>query len=298
MSSFNTLVLSGGGIKGVITLGALQYLMDQYLLQGVTKFIGTSVGALLCYLLAIGYTPMEIIVYLCTTKLENNFKFFDVLSLTKGQGAISYNAIQERLEKMTIEKIGKFLTLGELKAKYSKTLICTAYNLTDGKLEYLTPDNNPDMPCLTAIRLSSNLPLIFEKYKYMGKYYIDGGVVENFPISYPDITKDEKVFGIVITGETKVENTTNILNYIYDLIYIPQELLTTMLIDKANSTLDCKILKINTKPKLSAFNLNISHIEKLNLFSRGYGKAKKFCNAGSRKSQKETAPTQESHTEE
>lgn len=273
MSSFDTLVLCGGGVKGIITLGALQYAIDQYLLQSVNKYIGTSIGAIICYLLAIGYTPIELIVQLCTMKLDS-FKFFDILSLTQNKGAMSFNSIQEHLERLTVEKIGKFITLGELQTKYKKTLICTSYNLTENKLEYLGPDTHPELPCITALKMSSNLPLIFEKFKYMGNYYIDGGIAENFPIELADKDLDKKIFGIMTFSKKTFENTTNVLEYAYELLYIPNDELTKIKIERASDR--CKILKINTKTHLKAYELNISSIDKLNMFSRGYNKAKKF----------------------
>lgn len=274
MSTFDTLVLCGGGMKGVITLGALQYAIDQYLIQSVTKYIGTSIGAVICYLLIIGYTPIEIIVQLCTAKLES-FKFFDVFSMTQGKGAMSFNSIQEYLEKMTVEKIGKFVTLGELKTKFRKDLICTTYNITDHKVEYLGPDNCPDLPCITALKMTTNLPLVFEKFKYMGKYYIDGGIADNFPIKMALTDKDEakKVLGIV-TFSSQNFDTSNILAYSYDLLNIPINELTRKTIDEIAN--HCQILKIDTKNGLRAFDMNVSSTDKLNMFSRGYKKAKKF----------------------
>ena len=60
---FDTIVLSGGSIKGIVTLGALQYAKENYLLENIKTYIGTSSGAIISYLLAIGYNPIEMIVY-------------------------------------------------------------------------------------------------------------------------------------------------------------------------------------------------------------------------------------------
>ena len=63
-NDFDTLVLCGSSIKCMTILGSLQYAYDHALLSKITKYIGTSSGSICCYLLAIGYTPIEIIVYL------------------------------------------------------------------------------------------------------------------------------------------------------------------------------------------------------------------------------------------
>ena len=73
---YDTLVLSGGSSKGIMTLGALQYLYDNFLLKNIKNYIGTSAGAMICYLLAIGYTPVEIIVYICKHQLLEKMQHF------------------------------------------------------------------------------------------------------------------------------------------------------------------------------------------------------------------------------
>src|SRR3990170_8230654 len=88
---YNTLVLSGGSIKGCCLLGALQYFYDKGQLSNITKYVGTSIGAIICYLLAIGYTPLELIVYTCT---KMSFQFiFNIVAMTQGSGATSYYKI-------------------------------------------------------------------------------------------------------------------------------------------------------------------------------------------------------------
>jgi hypothetical protein len=66
---FNAIVLSGGGIKGFGTLGGIQYLLDNNLLSDLKYYSGTSIGSIICYFLAIGYTPIEMIIYIISNKV-------------------------------------------------------------------------------------------------------------------------------------------------------------------------------------------------------------------------------------
>ena len=78
---YDTLVLPGGGIKGLILLGGVQYLIDNYYMKNIKNFVGTSIGSIIGYLLIIGYTPIEIFVYFQSpqgTKLLE--KLNDILS--------------------------------------------------------------------------------------------------------------------------------------------------------------------------------------------------------------------------
>ena len=109
--NFDTLVLSGGSTQGIIILGALQYAADNYLMTKIKTYVGTSVGSICGYLLAIGYDPVEIMVYLCTKQILEKMKHFNVVAMMNGNGATTFSHIHEQLEKMTIEKIGKLVTL-------------------------------------------------------------------------------------------------------------------------------------------------------------------------------------------
>jgi NTE family protein len=275
-ADFDTLVISGNSVKGIVTLGALQYATDNFLLNKITTLIGTSCGAMCCYLLAIGYTPIEIIVYICTNQLFEKLQQFNVIAMLNGSGASSFTTIQEQLEKMTISKVGKFLTLKDIKTMFNKTLICVSHNITTNKTEYLGPDNYPDLPCLIAIRMSSNLPLIFDHYKYDGSFWLDGGISNNFPIN-KGCELGNKILGIFVNREQEeFKVDSNILEYIYKLMFIPidksQEYMIDHSLEKYNKKDDTIILKLCFS-KFKFFDFSANSVDKLEMFSAGYQQA-------------------------
>lgn len=273
--NYDTLVLSGGGVKGILTLGALQCAYDNFLLQDINIYIGTSSGAIICFLFAIGYTPIEIVVYICTHQLMEKLQHFNVVAMLNGGGASSYTSIQEQLEKMTISKIGFLPTINDLKIRFNKTFICITYNETECIAEYLSPDTHPNLPCITALRMSSNLPLIFEKYKYGNNFYIDGGVSNNFPIDIGD-NLGEKILGIQhsIEYNNNSDELENILEYIYRLILIPIEQSQKLKLQKVSNKCNIVTLEYN-KINLLDFNFSINSKTKLDLFSEGYNQFQK-----------------------
>ena len=274
--SYDTLVLSGGSTKGIIILGSLQYLYDNFYLKEIKNYIGTSSGSIICFLLAIGYTPIEIIVYICTHQLLEKIQHFNVVAMINGGGASSFISIYEQLEKMTIEKIGYIPTFQDLKTKFDVNLTCITYNLTENKTEYLSVDNYPNLPCLIAIRMSSNLPLIFENFKYGKNLYVDGGISENFGIDIGDKI-GQRVLGIYLDSEGKhfnTENDINIIEYIYKLMFIPISQSTELKIK--NVSPKCKIIKLSSNSTTTFFDFKINSIEKLNLFSSGYQETKEI----------------------
>jgi len=273
--SFDTLVLSGGSTKGIIILGALQYLYDQNYLNEINNFVGTSCGALIGFLLAIGYTPIEIIVYICTNQLVEKVPHFNIVAMINGHGASSFSNIYEELEKMTIAKIGYIPTFADIKLKMKKNLYCFSFNITKNKEEIHCFENTPDMPCLIALRMSSNLPLVFENYKYGNDFYVDGGVCNNFPLDYAEKI-GKKIIGIYFSDEGNHFNSANdinILEFIYKLMFVPISQKTNSLVKNASSK--CKLINLKGT-KTTYFDFNINSVEKLNMFSCGYQESKEL----------------------
>jgi predicted acylesterase/phospholipase RssA len=285
-SNYDTIVLSGGSIKGFMILGAIHYLETNYLLNNIKTYIGTSIGSIISYLLAIGYTSLEIMLYISTNQIFDKLRNFNIVAIFNGGGAISFSPIQECIEKMTINKIGKLLTMKGLYDMFGKKLICVTYNNTKDCTEYLSYINYPDLPCLTALRMSSNLPLIFDTFKYMNCDYIDGGISDTFAIKYSE-NFGEKILGIYIdTPDTEKlclktkENTYSldsdkgILEYIYKLIFIPVKQAYNFKIQLTSKK--CTIVRLISNIDIKVFEFNISIQNRLDLFSLGYQQIKEI----------------------
>lgn len=276
MNNYDTIVLSGGSIKGFIILGALQYLYDNNLHHSIKTYIGTSIGSMISYFLCIGYTPLEIVIYICGHQLLEKLQNFNISDMLQGNGAASFSNIHDSLEKMTLSKIGYLPTLSNIKDRFGKTLIFTTYNISQDKIEYLSHETYPDLPCLSAIRMSSNLPMIFGDYRYGGSYYIDGGLGNNFPIDIGD-KYGEKILGLTLDDKTTdfMDIKYNFLEYVYKLMSIPVCQLINNKIENASKNNKCKILRLKYG-KINILNFNISPKQKLEMFSDGYNQIKEF----------------------
>lgn len=271
---YDTIVISGGALHGLSILGALQYIQENYYAKHVKNYYGTSVGAMICYLLAIGYTPTEIMVYICTHQIIEKMRDLNVAGVLNGAGLISYNSIQEHLERMTIEKIGKYITLGDVKRLYDINLTMTTYNVTKGCVEYLSSEKTPEIPCIVALRMTSNIPLIFEHFKYMNCYYIDGGVANNFPIDEA-CKHGGKILGVYLTYNSfKIKDVRDVglMSYLIKMFKFILSTSTNLKIEQASHT--CSLIKLDSKGE--GFNFDINSREKLDMFSVGYNTAKLY----------------------
>ena len=124
-----------------------------------------------------------------------------------------------------------------------------------------------------ALRMTANLPFVFEKFQYRGNYFIDGGAGNNFPLSQAE-KKGKRVLGLRVNNAKtlKKENQT-FLQYIYKVLCLPiQEVEKNQINNRANSTV---VVDIETPELITAFEFKFSNSAKMNLFSHGYSQMKK-----------------------
>ena len=68
------LVISGGGINGLGFIGIIKYLSENNLLNNIQHYVGTSAGAIIGYLLSIGYNFLEIYEFCTHFNYLHSFK--------------------------------------------------------------------------------------------------------------------------------------------------------------------------------------------------------------------------------
>jgi NTE family protein len=168
------LVLSGGGAKGFAHIGVIKALNEAGIVPDAIS--GVSAGAIAGALIADGHSPEAILDMFKETK---TYKYIEFIIPKRG------------LVKMTgIEKILK----KNLKAKtfedLSIPLFITATNLSDGKAEYYSKGE-----LLIRILASSTVPVLFMPVKMDNKTFVDGGVINNFPIE-PLENKCDFIIGV------------------------------------------------------------------------------------------------------
>lgn len=272
---YDTMVLSGGAARGFGLLGAIQYMQDQNKLQGIKKFIGTSIGSIIAYMICIGYSPTELMVILCQKHLlsEKMSSQVDLMNIFHGAGAVPFHILQEFLEKLTIHKIKRYITLQEISTRFQKELICCTYNATLCRLEYISSHTHPNLDCITALRMSSNLPFMFETFVYDDYRYIDGGLADNFPLS--QVKKEDIAIGIRVQStasskDDKPQEDNNIIKDIMKVLFIPMSRVEELTIEKTkmdNKEIDIISISI---PSYMSYRFNMTNTNKFDMFSKGY----------------------------
>jgi len=179
----NTLVLSGGGVKGIAYVGALQAYEEitKQEISSIQHVIGSSAGSITALLVALGYTTEKIkeITWTANFKdfMDTSGKIESGLCLISVYGYYRGEFMYEYLKGLIVEKVndgGNFINLGldpTLANIYEKTGIHLTVFTTDlannaSKIFSSTDPGTKNISAAYAVRTSASIPLFFDAMFY------------------------------------------------------------------------------------------------------------------------------------
>lgn len=184
------IVLSGGGIRGIAHLGVLKAFSN----LGITfhHISGTSAGAIAGAFFAAGIDPEEGLNIFLKTKL---WRFIRPALGSLGLINIERTAdlLKDYFPNNTIEKLKIPLTIA-------------AVNFSQGKLVYFN-----EGPLIRAVLASSCIPGVFKPIMIDGQMYVDGGILNNFPVE-PLMKDCDFIIGSSCNHLNPINKVTGITN--------------------------------------------------------------------------------------
>jgi predicted acylesterase/phospholipase RssA len=262
--SFNNLSLSSGGMNGLIILGALNFLHNINKLDNIKNYIGCSIGSLLSLLLVIGLIPFEINQLVIDIKNEKDFSHFDIQNLLSNFGVYSHNKLKDIISSMIMTKLDFIPTMKELYEITEKTFTCVVFNYTKYNIEYATHLTHPNVSCVDIVSASCCIPLIFDPVKINEDLYIDGGVLDPFPINYCKKTFQGNTLGLVLLYQ---EQDHTLLKYIDKLVFLNTTINKHKQFKKNIKEENICIINLENDNKTLKFNMDMT--EKLKMFAKG-----------------------------
>lgn len=257
---FDGVVLSGGAMKGIGQLGALHFHFSKGNLNCAEIFAGTSIGSAGAMLLSLDYTPFEIFSEIIDQKFVD-MTDPHILEFPSMWGVYDMNIFISNLERMVRAKVGSILTLEDHYKYTKKELIIIVHNVDTMEEEIFDWKTHPKCPITEAVRMSCNLPNIFQKIKYNGHYYADGGISNNYALSYIEkrYKYTKRLLGITVSGFDSDGNKDSYYAYNYKIFLAisrkMQELQNVGIQEKAHSielfvkNMDSHILEIDENDK-------------------------------------------------
>ena len=217
------LALSGGGIRGIAHAGALKALEDNNIKIDVIG--GTSSGALIGSLYALGYTPYYI--YILFKRYAKEIAGINSMPIINGIG----NYMMSKKVEITGLKTGRSLErtfndlanrkgvkeIGEIK---TMPIVIPAVDIKEAK-EYIFTNKVPEgenskkyiteIPVGKAVRASSSFPAVFCPCEFETHQFMDGGVLDNVPVIEVKKQGVDKVIAINFKSD-EVDSESNIMD--------------------------------------------------------------------------------------
>lgn len=208
------LVLSGGGAKGLAHIGVLKEIEKAGI--KIDYIGGTSMGAIVGGLYASGYTADELDSIFRGTNFDellqdfvprNNKTFYEKhndevyaltlpfqnlkISVPRGisKGMYNYNLISRLTNNVRYVR-----DFNELKIPF----LCIATNVETGEEVVFNKGSLP-----LALLASSAFPSLFSPVEIGGKYYIDGGVTNNYPVEEVRKMGADIIIGVDVQDDLK-----------------------------------------------------------------------------------------------
>lgn len=255
-----TLVLSGGSTKGLAHIGSIRILLELNMLSKLKRYVGTSVGGLIVALLCAGYTINELfreVMQLDFASLQqpNPRDMFTNLGMDTGERFVRL------LKRLISAKHDPNITLAQLHAKCKKSLHLTTACLNTGKLVVLNYATEPHLPLWKALRMTTSLPIMFAPVEHNGYLYVDGGCIDNFPMSL--FPSKHHTFGIMLHEPRNPTPVTNLEDFVRQMLIIMINNTCTSYVHNSAHTVTINL------PVTSAVNFSMSNAIKMQMHDLG-----------------------------
>ncbi|WP_028297167.1 patatin-like phospholipase family protein [Olivibacter sitiensis] len=172
------LTLSGGGLRGIGHIGAIKALEEHGMKPDIIS--GASAGAIIGAFYAAGYSPDEML------SIALRSTFFSPSSLRFRVGGIFNPDFLERLIKEHI--------LDNSFEALKIPLYVAVTDIVKGRTEYISQGELSKM-----LIASASIPFVFPYVNDGGKMFMDGGIMNNFPIE-PIKKKCTRLIGVHVNA--------------------------------------------------------------------------------------------------
>lgn len=221
------IVITGGGPSGLVSYGALKYLNKSgfWALKDIQSIHASSVGGIISAIILLDYEWEWLDDYFIKRPWEKIFDEFlgnDLFTILSNKGFDSRIFVSYILEPLLKAKdLSTDITLLDL---YNKTNVDLSLYATDlntnikMNTNIINKDTFPNMLLVEAIAITLAFPFIFKPIYIDTHCFIDGGVLNNFPLNF--CLKNNCELNEILAIKNKYNSSqiitydTNILDYI------------------------------------------------------------------------------------
>lgn len=270
--------LSGGGMKGLAHIGALEALHKRGHLRAVKEYLGISAGALVAFCLSLGCTLAELrmVAALLDFGLVRHLDPEAILAFPESYGLDTGVNLDKLLSAVLRAKgLSADITFQELaEAHLGPTLRVYAADINTCEDVELSAAASPTVPVRLGVRASMSIPIYFTPVRHpeTGHMLVDGGVINNTPFKF--ITDDERITTLSITfadTHKHVEEVESLPMFLKQLYYAVHHRYNKEL----HADKDHQVLYIDCG-RFNAMNFEATQEEKMDLMLQGRRSAEAF----------------------
>lgn len=255
------LVIAGGGQTMLQSLGIIQELEKNNIIQreNIKTIYGTSAGAVVAILLSFHFDWDTINDFMIKRPWHDVFpiKVQNIFDAYTNKGIFTQSVFEKFLKPLLDAKdLSLEITLKEF-YEYSKVeLHFFTFEVNEFQLEDISYLTHPDTKLITALQMTSAIPVLVTPVCIENKCYIDGGMVCNYPVNHC-IEKNsniDEILGIKNKYDNSIVNNhihseSNLLDFIMSFLFkLIYSFSTTHKQQKINNEITCNasIMSINT----------------------------------------------------
>ena len=227
------IVLSGGGTLGICELASLHTLFQNKVLDHshIKSLYGISIGSIITFLLAIQIDTSVIQEYIIQRPWDKLFASFlkseQLLNIHQRKGIYNKEIIVEALRPLIkYSSFDETITFKDIYEHFNTRLYLYSACLPNLSVVEFSHETHPDMPVVDAIVMSSAIPGVFEPIYFEGKFYIDAGILQNYPVEQciQREKQENRILGILFkepsnsSDNKTLENDMHIIPYMSMLL--------------------------------------------------------------------------------
>lgn len=222
---FNRLALGGGGVKGVLHIGALQELSKTQKLVFPKGVYGSSIGSIIASYVAFGL-PIDNAIplmkkYLKFERVVPKPTFIELADSVSSKGIFSMNLFESTLKDMFLEA-GVDISNKKLGDAQMPLYIITS-NITKRSPSILSGN----VPLLDALKCSCCIPGIFKPQVLYGQLYIDGDTLS--PCVSSVVPMDSETLVVSLVKQSANSMKPNNIDKISPVDYVQNIYLSIMI---------------------------------------------------------------------
>jgi len=288
------LVLGGGGSGVIAVYGALKYLAINkfWELKDIKSIYSTSFGSIIGTYIILNHDWDTLDDYLVKRPWDKviNIKPLDIINIWHEKGIFNENIVKLAFKPLLEAKdLSENITLQDLYDYNSIEFHIYTTNLNENiptkvDISYKT---HPNLELCKAITMSISFPLLFAPIcNNDNNCYIDGGLLNNFPLNncIADVTNVEEILAIKVSSCLSVNNidkNSTLIYYIYSLMEGMRRLLMTDNEQQVISNMiTCKLKSNTIKDWLQALsddNIRQQLIETGEKYGKDFLELQKTC---------------------